>query len=216
MSGRFFQYGKKEIDYLAARDRRLGEAIGQIGMIERVVRPDLFTALMHGIVGQQISLKAQKTVWARMQAALPEINAASIMRCSLEELRQNGISLRKASYMRGIAEAVLRGDIELENLYAMPDEAVCAELTKLRGIGVWSAEMVMIFSMQRPNILSYGDLAIQRGLRMLYRRRQIDKAGFAKYRQRYAPFASVASLYLWAIAGGAIEGLQDPAGAGRP
>ena len=72
--------------------------------------------------------------------------------------------------------------------------------------------MLMIFSMQRPNVLSYGDLAIHRGLRMIYHHRVIDKQIFDKYRSRYAPFASVASLYIWAVAGGAIAEMKDYAG----
>ena len=91
----------------------------------------------------------------------------------------------------------------------MSDEEVCAKLSELNGIGVWTAEMLMIFSMQRPNVLSYGDLAIHRGLRMVYQHRKIDKEKFNKYWKRYTPYASVASLYLWAVAGGAIDGMKD-------
>lgn len=94
---------------------------------------------------------------------------------------------------------------------------MCAELSRLPGVGVWTAEMLMTFSLQRPNVMSYGDLAIQRGLRMLYRHRAIDRDRFEKYRRRYAPYATVASLYLWAVAGGAVAGLSDPAsGKKRP
>ena len=82
-------------------------------------------------------------------------------------------------------------------------------LVKTRRIGIWSAEMLMLFSMQRPDILSYRDLAIQRGLRMVYHHRDITRNLFEKYRRRYSPYNSVASLYLWAVAGGAIEGMKD-------
>jgi DNA-3-methyladenine glycosylase II len=98
---------------------------------------------------------------------------------------------------------------DIHSLNGLSDDEVCAKLTELDGIGVWTAEMLMIFSMQRPNILSYGDLAIHRGLRMVYNHEKIDRATFNKYRERYTPYASVASLYLWAIAGGAIDGMND-------
>ena len=91
----------------------------------------------------------------------------------------------------------------------MSDAEVCERLASLRGIGVWSAEMLMLFSMQRPDILSFGDLAIHRGLRMIYHHRKIDRRLFKKYRRRFTPYGSVASLYLWAVAGGAIEGMKD-------
>ena len=91
----------------------------------------------------------------------------------------------------------------------MSDEQVCTKLSEQNGIGVWTAEMLMIFSMQRSNVLSYGDLAILRGLRMVYHHRKIDKTIFNKYWKRYSPYASVASLYLWAVAGGAIDEMKD-------
>ena len=84
-----------------------------------------------------------------------------------------------------------------------------ADLSKLDGIGVWTAEMLMIFSLCRPDILSFGDLAIHRGLRMLYHHRKIDKKLFAKYQKRYSPYNTVASLYLWAISDGVIDGMKD-------
>ena len=86
----------------------------------------------------------------------------------------------------------------------MSDEEVRAKLCKLDGIGAWTAEMLMLFSMQRPNILSYVDFAIHHGVRMIYNHSKIDRIIFNKYWKRYAPYASTASLYIWAVAGGAI------------
>ncbi|WP_416173761.1 DNA-3-methyladenine glycosylase family protein, partial [Clostridium perfringens] len=88
-------------------------------------------------------------------------------------------------------------------------EEVIAELSALKGIGRWTAEMIMTFCIQRPDVMSYGDLAIHRGLRMLYHHRNVDKIKFEKYRRRYSPYGTVASLYLWAIAGGAIDEMKD-------
>ena len=91
----------------------------------------------------------------------------------------------------------------------MSDEAAIRELSSLKGIGVWTAEMILLFCLQRPDIFSYDDLAIQRGLRMVYHHRKIDRRLFKKYRRRSRPYCSVASLYLWAVAGGALPELQD-------
>jgi DNA-3-methyladenine glycosylase II len=82
-------------------------------------------------------------------------------------------------------------------------------LSKIKGIGQWTAEMILIFCLQRPNIFSYDDLAIHRGLRMLYHHRNISRKIFEKYRRRYSPYCTVASLYLWSIAAGTIEGMKD-------
>lgn len=117
--------------------------------------------------------------------------------------------MRKAIYIKEIAEAVADGRLDLKSLEAMSDDEVCKRLCQIKGIGVWTAEMLMTFSMQRQNVMSWDDLAIQRGLRMLYHHRKITPALFAKYKRRYSPFATVASIYLWAIAGGACERLSD-------
>ena len=109
-----------------------------------------------------------------------------------------------------MVQSAASGSLDLTRLSAMPDNEICTCLSRHKGVGVWTAEMLMTFSMQRPDILSWDDLAIQRGLRMLYRHRKITPALFAKYKRRYSPYASVASLYLWAIAGGACPDLTDP------
>lgn len=205
----YFQYGEKEINYLKSRDIKLGEAIDAIGMIRRPVNPDLFSALVNTIVGQQISSKAQKTIWNRMKEGIKPITPQAIDAMSAEELQQYGISFRKAGYIKHAASKVVSGELDIDLLKNLPDREVSETLVKLPGIGAWTAEMLMIFSMQRPNIISFGDLAIQRGLRMLYGHEKITKELFAKYQERYSPYASVASLYLWAVSGGAIEGLTD-------
>jgi DNA-3-methyladenine glycosylase II len=204
-----FQYGEKEIEHLKRVDKKLAVVIDQIGMIKRAIIPDIFTALVHSIVGQQISTKAHQTVWERMVAKLDEITPAVFDAISLEELQQFGITFKKAVYIKSVAHKTITGGLNLDSLHALSDEQVCAKLSELDGIGVWTAEMLMIFSMQRPNVLSYGDLAILRGLRMVYHHRKIDKTTFNKYWKRYSPYASVAGLYLWAVAGGAIGGMKD-------
>ena len=97
----------------------------------------------------------------------------------------------------------------------MDDAEAIRALSSLRGIGVWTAEMILLFCLQRPDIFSYDDLAIQRGLRMVYHHRQVGRELFEKYRRRYSPYGSVASLYLWAVAGGAVPELRDYAPQGK-
>lgn len=200
----YFQYGEKEIGHLKRKDKKLAAVIDRIGVIERAVNPDLFSALVHSIIGQQISTKAHETIWMRMQTELGKITPESIDGLSLEELQKFGITFKKAGYIKSVAQKVISKEFDIDSLHSLSDTEVCAKLSELHGIGVWTAEMLMLFSMQRPNILSYGDLAIHRGMRAVYRHRDIDRAKFNKYWKRYSPFASVASLYLWAVAGGAI------------
>lgn len=207
----YFPYGQEEVDYLTKKDAKLGWAISRIGMLQRPVEPDLFKALVSSIVGQQISGKALATIWGRFEERFVPLTPETIASASLEELQSCGISMRKASYIQGIAEAVLQGEVDLEGIKDLPDEEVYKELMKLKGVGPWTAEMLLIFSLERKDVVSFGDLAIQRGMRMLYRHREITPKLFAKYRKRYSPYGSIASLYLWEIAGGALPELTDPA-----
>ena len=207
----FFQYGNKEIEFLKAKDKRLAFAIEKIGHVEREVDSDLFSAVVHQIIAQQISTKAQATIWKRLNDLLKMVNAKNISDLSPKKLQSFGMTFKKAEYILDFAKKVNDGIFDLEKINEKSDEEVVKELSSLKGVGVWTAEMIMTFCMQRSNIVSFGDLAILRGMRMLYRHRKIDKVKFEKYRKRYSPYGTVASLYLWAIAGGAIPELTDPA-----
>lgn len=206
----FFEYGEKEISYLKARDKRLGDAIDRIGHINRAVDSDLFSSVVHHIIGQQISTTAQATLWKRLNERLGSVTADAILALGREELQAVGMTFKKADYILDFAEKVQSSMFDIKGLDKLTDEEVIKELSALKGIGVWTAEMIMTFCMQRPDVVSFGDLAIHRGMRMLYRHRKIDKAKFERYRKRYSPYGTVASLYLWAIAGGAIPELNDP------
>lgn len=205
----WFQYGETETAYLTAKDKRLGEVIAQVGPVYREVDTDLFSAVVHHIVGQQISTKAQATIWQRMRDALGAVNAETVLDAGVEKLQSLGISFRKAGYITDFARKVQSGEFDLAGIWEKPDDAVIRELSALKGIGVWTAEMILLFCMQRPDVFSYDDLAIQRGLRMVYHHRKIDRKLFEKYRRRFSPYCSVASLYLWAVSGGAVPGMKD-------
>ena len=183
--------------------------IDKIGLVKRRVIPDLFPALVHSIIGQQISTKAHETVWQKLVSSLENITPEKILDLSPEVLQAFGMTFKKVEYIRNAAQQIASGEFDMQALHTMNDAEVCKCLSELKGIGVWSAEMLMLFSMQRPDIVSYGDLAIQRGLRMIYHHRIIDRKLFEKYRRRYSPYGSVASLYIWAVAGGAVADMKD-------
>lgn len=206
----YFTYGEKEISYLKSKDKKLAEVIDRVGYLEREMETDLFSAVVHNIVGQQISMAAQETIWKRLLGLLSEVNADTILAISREELQSIGVSFRKADYILDFAGKVKSGEFDIDALHEMEDEDVIKALTSLKGIGVWTAEMIMIFCMGRTDVVSYGDLGVQRGMRMLYRHRNIDKEKFRKYCKRYSPYGTVASFYLWAVSGGAIPELTDP------
>ena len=186
----FFAYGEAELACLRARDKRLREVIDKIGHVDRVVDTDLFSAVVHHIIGQQISTKAQATIWQRMQDALGTVNAETILAAGVPKLQALGMTFRKAEYITDFAERVHSGTFDPEGIRQKSDEDAIRELSALKGIGVWTAEMILLFCMQRPNIFSYDDLAIQRGLRMVYHHRKIDRKLFEKYRRRFSPIAA--------------------------
>ena len=194
----YFDYGDKEINFLREKDSKLCEAIDRIGMIKREVNPDLFSALIESVVGQQISNKAAATVRNRLDE-LSELKAEKIYEMKTEEIQSCGMSMRKAGYIKGIADAAVNKVVDFDALKDKTDLEIISVLTKLSGVGVWTAEMLLIFSLMRPDVVSYSDLAIRRGMSQLYGHTELTKELFSRYAKRYSPFGSVASLYLWEL-----------------
>lgn len=210
----FFQYGAAETDYLRRRDKRLGAVIDRLWHIDRPVDSDLFSCVVRMIIGQQVSTKAHGTVWQRVQDALGAVDAASVLAAGPAALQALGMTGKRAAFITDFAARVQSGSFDLDALRGLNDADAAAALCTLPGVGPWTAEMVLLSGLHRPDVFSFGDLAILRGLRMVYRHREISRERFEVYRRRYSPCGSVASIYLWAVACGALPELTDPA-AGR-
>lgn len=194
-----FEYGQKEIEYLKGKDKKLSAAIDKIGIIKRRVTPDTFTALVSSVVSQQISSKAAATVWNRLYELLGGITPESITKADLSQIQRCGMTERKAGYIKGIADAAISGEVDFNTLHILTDQEIIEKLSSLHGVGVWTAEMLLIFSLCRPDVVSYSDLAIRRGMMNLYGLKDLSKEKFQRYKKRYSPYGSVASLYLWAL-----------------
>lgn len=190
------------LPYLAAKDARMAAAIEEIGGVTRQMEPGLFSALALAIVQQQISLKAADTVWRRLQERLGNVTPAALCAAEMAELRACGISQRKAEYLRGAAEAFASRRMTAEALSALPDEEVITRLTTLRGVGRWTAEMLLIFSLGRQDVMAYDDLGLRNGLCRLYHHQDMPRERFARYARRFHPYGTAASLVLWEVAGG--------------
>ena len=206
---RYVEYGDDAVAYLSERDPRMADAIARIGHVWRVRDDDLFQAVVHNIVGQQISTRAQATVWARMRDGLGTVDAAHVAAASVEELQAFGMTYGKAGYIHDFALRVQDGSFDIAAVERMGDDEAIEALASLRGVGRWTAEMILTFCLNRPDVFAYDDLAIQRGLRMLYHHRRITRKLLERYRRRFSPYCSVASLYLWEVAGGALPELRD-------
>jgi DNA-3-methyladenine glycosylase II len=194
-----FDYGTAETAYLKKSDSALGEAIERLGRVERLVIPDLFHALLYAIIGQQVSAKAAQTVWRRLQESIGDITPKKISETSVQEIQKYGMTVRKAGYIVDAAKKMNEGSFNLEELKGLSDSEVIGRLSSLNGIGTWTAEMLLINSMERQDIVSWGDLAIKRGMMKLYGNTEITKEQFDGYKKRYSPYGSVASIYLWRI-----------------
>ncbi len=205
---RFFEYSDEAMEYLAKRDATLAQVIAQVGRVERPVDDDVFTSIVNSIIGQQISAAAQKTIIARLGDRVGKMTPDAIDALSEDELQAFGMTFRKASYIKDVTRKVASGEFDLDALERMGDEEAIGALSLLKGIGRWTAEMTLLFSMGRQDILAFDDLGIQRGMRMAYHHRKITRPLFEKYRRRYSPYGSVASLYLWELAHGTVEGFQ--------
>ncbi|MGN0866461.1 MAG: DNA-3-methyladenine glycosylase family protein [Oligosphaeraceae bacterium] len=207
----FFPYGEKEIRHLQARDPRLGEIMERLGPLRRTVDRDLYSAILHQILAQQISNKALATVWRRLEETFGAPTPRALAAVDLPQLQALGMSRQKGETIRRVTDKFLSGEWTPEALARCTDQEAIARFSSLKGIGVWTAEMILLFGLRRPDILSYRDLGIQRGMRMVYRHPVLTPALFQRHRRRLSPYASVASLYFWAVAGGALPELADPA-----
>jgi len=194
----YFEYGEREITHLRKKDKKLGAVIDQVGIIKRKINPNLFSALVGNIIGQQISIKAANTVRGKLNT-LCNMEPEKLYRLTTEDIQSCGMSMRKAGYIKNIAEAAVNKIVDFDALPAKSDKEIIQSLISLNGIGLWSAEMLLIFSLMRPNIVSYGDLAIRRGMMRLYGLDELSKEQFMQYAENYSPYGSAASLYLWEI-----------------
>ncbi len=159
---------------------------------------DLFADIIENIIGQQLSGKAANTIIKRFEklVSLP-LNPKKILKFSDQDLRDVGMSWAKVKYIKNLSQAVLNGSLDLEKIKKLPDKEVITELIKIKGIGRWTAEMVLIFFLKRPDVFSLGDLGLRTAVAKLYNVDRNDLKKIAKISQNWSPHRSLASRYLW-------------------
>lgn len=169
-------------------------AVGEVGV---TVEPDRFVALASAIVGQQLSTAAANTIWKRFEALGP-VEPTAVLELEEGAARSVGLSGAKARYVRDLAERVHTGGLDLDSLDSLDDQAVIAEVTRVKGIGRWTAEMFLIFSLARPDVLALDDGGLLRAAGWaLELGRAATGAEMAAAGEAWRPYRSVASLYLW-------------------
>ena len=186
--------------HLMRADERLAFLIDSIGTYNHELRTDYYRSLVYSIVGQQLSSTVAKVIKNRLLSLCGEIQPINLINCSDETLRETGISRPKIAYIKNLSMQILDGHLDLESLTELPDDEVIAQLTKIKGIGCWTAEMFLIFSLGRPNVLSVKDVGLQRAMKWLYNLDQYpNEATMKKYGALWDPYCTVASLYLWEV-----------------
>ena len=201
---KIFRITEKDKQALCRQAPEFRQIVRQADLKSFTCSNDLFLALVQSIVSQQLSVKVADVIFQRVETLLKTITAKNLLAADLEALRGCGLSGRKIEYLRGIAEAQISGTVDFESLAEKSDAEIIGELVKLKGVGVWTVEMLLIFSLGRPDILSYKDLGIRRGIMMLNGLTDLSEAEFETYRRRYSPYGTLASLYLWRIKDGGL------------
>ncbi|HKD03395.1 MAG TPA: DNA-3-methyladenine glycosylase [Terriglobales bacterium] len=190
---------RKAMIHLKNADPALAAIIERVGAFRMNYDEPSFASLAEAIVYQQLHGKAAATIFKRVTdlAGLP-LTPQGILKLSEAQLRGAGLSKQKLSYLRDLAEKTRLGEVQFERFSELSDEDVIAQLTQIKGIGRWTAQMFLMFSLRRPNVLPTGDLGIQMAIRKLYRKRKLPKpAQMEKIARAWEPYRSVACWYLW-------------------
>jgi DNA-3-methyladenine glycosylase II len=163
-----------------------------------VKRGEPFFTLARAIVGQQISVKAAQSVWNKLTACCLTVEPKTILSRNRKELRACGLSDRKTEYIADLAQHFADGKIHVHRWPGMDDEAIIAELTEVRGIGRWTAEMFLMFNLLRPDVFPLDDLGLQKGICHAYfRKRKVSLRTMKRLGETWRPWRSVATWYLW-------------------
>lgn len=189
-----------EIKTLCRQDPQVAKLANLIGDFKIDLREDKFISLIRSIIGQQLSLKAAGTISTRLHGILDNnLDPESVSNLDNESLRGVGISKQKIGYIRDLCQNVKTGKLNLHELDFLNDEEVIKKLTEVKGIGDWTAEMFLIFTLGRENVLSLGDISLQRACKWLYSKdTNIDGKTLLKEKgQNWHPYRTFASLYLW-------------------
>ncbi len=181
---------------LSRKDVVLHEIINTFDDLELVSRGDLFYTLIRSVIGQQISVKAASTVWSRFCETVGDIEPQNILSADIEDLRKCGLSQRKAEYVIGISESW--PDYDSLEWKEKSDEEIIGELIKLRGVGRWTAEMILIFTMLRPDVFPIGDIGMIRGIEKSYNSgERLTREELYAISEKWKPWRTVACCFMW-------------------
>ncbi|CAE6714849.1 DNA-3-methyladenine glycosylase family protein [Paraburkholderia haematera] len=191
-------YWDKACADLVKRDRILKKLIPKFGPVHLLSRGDPFVTLARSVVGQQISVASAQAVWAKVEAACPKLVPQQFIKLGQDKLTACGLSKRKAEYVLDLAQHFVSGALHVGKWTSMDDEAVIAELTQIRGIGRWTAEMFLIFNLSRPDVLPLDDLGLIRAISVNYFSGEpVTRSEAREVAANWEPWRTVATWYMW-------------------
>jgi len=189
---------RKAINHLKKTDPVMATIITKVGPYKPAKLDPSFKTLVRAIVFQQLATGAARTIHGRLEALCDgRVTPQAIMNLSVGEMRRAGLSRQKLSYIRDLADHVHEGRLEFTQLHKLPDEEVIEILTDVKGIGRWTAQMFLLFALERPNVLPTGDLGVQNAIKKAYHKRKVTPKHIEKMGKKWEPYCSVASWYLW-------------------
>ncbi|RXT01548.1 DNA-3-methyladenine glycosylase 2 family protein [Ammoniphilus sp. CFH 90114] len=189
----------EKVQRIAQADARLGQLIAVIGDLTIPLRVDPFDSLVMSIIGQLLSVKAAGTIYTRFVDLCKVVAPESILLMEDTEFRAAGLSRSKTSYIKDLSSKVISKEVDLYQLDQFSNETVIRILTSVKGVGKWTAEMFLIFSLGRLDVLSLGDVGLQRSAKWLYNldKHEDGKACLERKASLWFPYYTIASLYLW-------------------
>lgn len=186
------------VQYLCRKDKRLAKVISMVGAITYAPHTNGYSFLVHEIIEQMLSVKAGQKIYTRLEALCDdEISPSRITALSDDEIRSIGTSASKVSYIRNITNTIIEGTLNLDDLAQKSDAEVMSALTKIRGIGNWTAKMYLIFVLDRPDILPTEDVAFLQGYRWAYKTVDCSRKSVEQKCKKWKPYSSIAARFLY-------------------
>jgi 3-methyladenine DNA glycosylase/8-oxoguanine DNA glycosylase len=199
---KLLEFKKDEIvlKSICSSDKHLGYLVNLVGDYRLDMRMEYFPALVRSIVGQMLSIKVAQSIWQRVLSLCPGMKPEVILSVDDELFRSTGLSKSKTLYIKDLAFKVSSGKLDLDSLNLLSDEEVIKALATVKGIGKWTAEMFLIFSLGRPDVLSLNDIGLKRAVKWLYNLDEIpDNAAMTDLGDKWKPYRTAASLYLYEV-----------------
>lgn len=190
----------KKAEEFLLKDKYIGPLVKKYGpcKIKRRRKKNYFSILTTSIVYQQLSIKAASAILGRLKTGLGgEITPEKILQAKPKKLKEWGLSKQKTTYLKDLARRTKKGQLELGKMDKLSDEEIVKELIAVKGIGPWTAEMFLMFSLARPDIFPTDDLGIRNGMKRLLKKKGMKPSEMVKFSERWRPYRSVASWYIW-------------------